>query len=210
VVAISLVSLAGCTATVHGQALSAANVTAVPATPGTYGHRHFMFRSVIQQVTANRPGSPSAPAISLAQRQTSDTQQQQQVLAALTCTPGQPDPIADQDNPTKPLITCDQQGKTKFILGPSFLDGNQISNATAGQDPNGAGYVVNLTFKSAGSKTWATYTSANVGKQAAFVLDTQVVSAPVINQAILGGNTQISGPFTQQQAEQLANTLSGR
>jgi preprotein translocase subunit SecD len=209
VVAIALVSLAGCTATVLGQAGSAASVTAVPATPGTYGHRHFMFRGVIEEVTASRPLSPSAPPISLAQRQTSDPQQQQ-VLAALTCTPRQPDPIADQDDPTKPLITCDQQGKTKFILGPSFLDGNQITNTTAGQGPNGADYVVNLTFKSAGSKMWATYTSANVGKQAAFVLDSQVVSAPTVQQAILGGNTQISGNFTQQQAEQLANTLSGR
>ncbi|HEX3783924.1 MAG TPA: hypothetical protein VHX38_30035 [Pseudonocardiaceae bacterium] len=164
---------------------------------------------MIEQVTASPSISPSIPALSLAQRQTSDTQQQR-VLAALTCTPGQPDPIADQDDPAKPLITCDQQGNTKFILGPSFLDGTQISNATAGRDPNGTGYVVNLTFKSAGAKTWATYTSQNVGKQAAFVLDTDVVSAPVINQAILGGNTQISGNFTQRQAEELANTLSSR
>jgi len=91
-----------------------------------------MVRGVVQQATASPPISPSAPSISLAQRQTAGPQQQQQVLTALTCTPGQPDPIADQDDPTKPLITCDQQGKTKFILGPSFLDGNQISNATAG------------------------------------------------------------------------------
>jgi hypothetical protein len=155
-------------------------------------------------------GQPAGQLIRLTQRQTSDTQQQRQVLAALTCTPGQPDLIADQDDSTKPLITCDQQGTTKYILGPSFLDGNQIRDATAGRNLNGTGYVVNVTFKSADASTWATYTSANVGKQAAFVLDSQVVSAPTIQQAILGDNTQISGNFTQQQARDLANTLSGR
>ncbi|HEY3748792.1 MAG TPA: protein translocase subunit SecD, partial [Pseudonocardiaceae bacterium] len=50
-------------------------------------------------------------------------------------------------------------------------------------------------------------TAANVNKQAAFVLDTQVVSAPTIQQAILGGNTQISGQFTQTDAANLANVL---
>ena len=210
-VAIALVSLAGCTATVHGQAGAAESVTAGPATRGTgSGQRHFVFRTVIQEVTASPPGSPSAPALSLAERQTSDMQQQQQVLEALTCTPGRPDAFAGQDDPNKPLITCDQQGKAKFILSPSFLDGTQIRDATAGRDPNVTGYVVNLTFKTAGAHIWATYTSQNVGKQAAFVLDTHVVSAPTIQQAILGGNTQISGQFTQQQAEQLANTLGGR
>ncbi|HEX3784266.1 MAG TPA: hypothetical protein VHX38_31800 [Pseudonocardiaceae bacterium] len=161
-------------------------------------------------MTASPPTSSSTPAISLAQRQTPDTQQQQQVLVALACTPGQSDPFAGQDDPNKPLIACDQQGKAKYILGPSFLDGTQIIDATAVQDPNGTGYMVTLTFNSAGAKTWATYTAAHVNQHAAFVLDTQVVSAPTIQSAITGGNTQISDNFTQQQAEQLANTLIGR
>lgn len=117
------------------------------------------------------------------------------------------DPLQGNDDSTKPLVACDQQGQAKYLLGPSFLDGTQISDATSGTDPNGAGYVVNLTFKSAGASTWADYTSKNVNKQAAFVLDTQVVSAPTIDEAILGGNTQISGSFTQTEAADLANVL---
>jgi preprotein translocase subunit SecD len=140
-------------------------------------------------------------------RQTSDATAQQAALGRLNCGPNFSDPLLGSDDTTKPLVACDQQGQAKYILGPSFLDGTQISDATSGVDPNGAGYVVNLTFKSGGSKTWATYTSQNVGKSAAFVLDTQVVSAPTINEAILGGNTQISGSFTQSQASDLANVL---
>jgi preprotein translocase subunit SecD len=140
-------------------------------------------------------------------RQSTDTNTQQGALQALKCGPGISDPLLGSDDPTKPLVACDQQGVAKYILGPSFLDGTQISDANSGTDPNGTGYVVNLTFKSAGAKTWANYTAANVGKQAAFVLDTQVVSAPTINSAIPGGNTQISGSFSQQQAQDLANTL---
>jgi preprotein translocase subunit SecD len=71
--------------------------------------------------------------------------------------------------------------------------------------------VVNLDFHSEGSKIWADYTSANVGKQAAFVLDTQVVSAPSIREAISGGSTTISGGsdggFTADEAKSLSEVL---
>jgi len=140
-------------------------------------------------------------------RQSADATAQQTALSKLNCGSNYSDPLLGNDDSTKPLVACDQQGVAKFILDKSFLDGTEISDATSGTDPNGAGYVVNLTFKSGGAKTWATYTSANVGKQAAFVLDSQVVSAPTIDQAILGGNTQISGSFTQTQASDLAGVL---
>ena len=140
-------------------------------------------------------------------RQSADATAQQTALSKMNCGPNYSDPLRGNDDTTKPLVTCDQKGQAKFILDKSFLDGTQISDATSGTDPNGAGYVVNLTFKSAGANTWGTYTSANVGKQAAFVLDGQVVSAPTIQQAILGGNTQISGSFTQSQAADLAGVL---
>ncbi|HEX4723130.1 MAG TPA: protein translocase subunit SecD [Pseudonocardiaceae bacterium] len=140
-------------------------------------------------------------------RQTTDTNTQQAALSYLQCGGKASDPLVGNDIANQPLVACDQNGLNKYILGASFLDGTQISDATSGTDPNGAGFVVNLTFKSAGSNTWATYTSQNVGKQAAFVLDGQVVSAPTIQEAILGGNTMISGQFTQSQASDLAGVL---
>lgn len=142
-----------------------------------------------------------------ATRQSTNTQVQQAALNALKCGPGIKDPLIGNDDPKLPLVTCDQNGQTKYILGPELLDGRQISSATSGQNPNGVDFVVNLTFNSAGSKTWADYTAAHVNDAVAVVLDTTVVSAETIQEAIPGGNTQISGNFTQQQAQQLAQVL---
>ncbi|MQA09559.1 MAG: protein translocase subunit SecD [Pseudonocardiaceae bacterium] len=141
-------------------------------------------------------------------RQSENQQVQMQALTQLDCSKRNADPLMGNDDPKKPLVTCSRDGKAKYVLGPVFIDGQQISdaNATAPQDGS-PGFVVNLDFKSQGADTWAKYTAKNVGKQAAFVLDTQVVSAPSINQAIPGGNTQISGDFNQQQAQDLANVL---
>jgi preprotein translocase subunit SecD len=140
-------------------------------------------------------------------RQSTNTTAQNAALTALNCGTNYSDPLLGADDPTKPLVACSQDGTAKYLLGPSFLDGTQITSATSGLDPNSAGYDVNVTLKQPGAGIWAKYTAANVGKQAAFVLDTQVVSAPTIQGAIPGGNTQITGNFTQQTAADLANTL---
>jgi len=67
--------------------------------------------------------------------------------------------------------------------------------------------VVSLDFKGDGGSKWGKFTTANTQQQVAVVLDSQVVSAPNINEPILGGSTQISGTFTQKEADQLANVL---
>ncbi len=66
--------------------------------------------------------------------------------------------------------------------------------------------MVSLTFKPQGADTWGQYTTNNVGKNVAFVLDGDVVSAPTINQPIYG-QTQISGQFNQERAQQLTQVL---
>jgi preprotein translocase subunit SecD len=135
----------------------------------------------------------------------------QLAIDSLNCAPNKTDPLVGNDDPKLPLATCDQDGKAKYILGPAFLEGTQIADASSQVDPQGAGYIVSLDFKSEGSKIWADFTSANVGKQAAFTLDTKVVSAPNIESAITGGPTQISGgqgdPFSAEEAQQLAEVL---
>ncbi|HEV7828427.1 MAG TPA: protein translocase subunit SecD [Pseudonocardiaceae bacterium] len=141
-----------------------------------------------------------------AQRQSQDPAVQQQALAALNC--AAPDPLRGNDDPNLPLVTCDQHDTAKYVLGPAFLSGEQISNASAGFNPDGTGYEVLLRFKRQGEDIWAQYTSNNIGKQAAFVLDSEVVSAPQIRAAILPGQqTTISGNFSQAEAQNLANVL---
>jgi preprotein translocase subunit SecD len=138
-------------------------------------------------------------------RQSTDQNVQQQALVTLDC--AAPDPLVGNDDPNLPLVACDQEGTEKYILEPAFLDGERISNAISGPNPQGPGYVINLDFDGEGGKKWADFTSQNVGQRCAFTLDSKVVSAPNINEAILGGRTEISGRFTQRSAADLANVL---
>ena len=78
--------------------------------------------------------------------------------------------------------------------------------AQAAQNTQGAGWVIDVTFKSDGAAIWGDYTSKNVGKNVAFVLDGEVVSAPTIQGPIFG-TTQITGQFSQAEAQNLAGIL---
>ncbi|ONI80632.1 protein-export membrane protein SecD [Saccharothrix sp. ALI-22-I] len=151
-----------------------------------------------------------------------DAQTASQYVGLFTCPTI--DPLLGNDDPALPLLTCDQDKTEKYLLAPvnppadgsvkdddfslySRLTGEDIDDAVAGTDPQGAGFIVNLSFKADGGDKWGKFTSANVQQQVAVVLDSQVVSAPNINEPILGGSTQISGRFTQAEANGLANVL---
>jgi preprotein translocase subunit SecD len=121
---------------------------------------------------------------------------------------GQEDDIlAGNDDPNLPLVTCSQDGATVYVLDKSIISGEDIKNATSGMDPQSGQNVVDLEFTGGAVDTWADFTAANIGTQTAFVLDSQVVSAPQIRQAIPGGRTQITGNFTVNEARELANVL---
>lgn len=120
---------------------------------------------------------------------------------------GKKDLLAGNDDPNLPLITCSQDGTEVYLLDKSIINGEEIANASSGLNQQAGEYVVDVEFKSDAAKTWAEFTAANVGTQTAFVLDSKVVSAPVINEAIPGGRTQITGQFTQDSARELANVL---
>ncbi|HSL06488.1 MAG TPA: protein translocase subunit SecD [Pseudonocardiaceae bacterium] len=141
-----------------------------------------------------------------ARLQSQDPAVQQQALATLNC--AAPNPLRGNDDPNLPLITCDQDRTVKYLLGPAFMSGEQVSNASAGLNPEGTGYEVRLNFNRQGEDIWGQYTASNIGEQAAFLLDSEVVSAPQIQAAILPGQqTSITGRFTQAEAQNLANVL---
>ncbi|MGH3900645.1 MAG: protein translocase subunit SecD [Pseudonocardiaceae bacterium] len=138
--------------------------------------------------------------------QSQDPAAQQQALAALNC--AAPNPLRGNDDPNLPLVTCDQNRTAKHLLGPAFMSGEQISDASSGLNSNGTAYEVRLNLNRQGEDIWGSYTARNVGEQAAFVLDGEVVSAPVIEGAIPpGSQTRITGSFTQAEAQNLANVL---
>jgi preprotein translocase subunit SecD len=136
-------------------------------------------------------------------------------FAAYTCPkPGDSaKPVADIKD--QPLITCDSDG-VKYLLSASMIQGTQLTKAEAGIPAQQVQWVVDLTFDKSARETFAnvTRTIANQTspitgqqKQFAIVLDGQVISAPVVNSVIPNGQAQISGDFTQQEAQTLANSL---
>ena len=168
------------------------------------------------------PPSPAPPGPApkpqekdLAQRITDEkalrqsTEQQIQILAlqfqATRC--NEDDVLAGNDDPNLPLVTCSTDHSQVYLLDKSIISGEQIKNASSGMDTQRGEYVVQVEFKPDAASTWADFTASHVGTQTAFTLDSQVVSAPQIEEAIPGGNTQITGQFNAERAKELANVL---
>lgn len=87
------------------------------------------------------------------------------------------------------------------------IKGDQLTNAQQGFDQRTNAAVVNIQFDQQGGAKFARLTSENVNKPFAIILDGKVLSAPNINEPILGGSAQISGNFNVDTANQLAISL---
>lgn len=116
----------------------------------------------------------------------------------------------------QPLIACDPSGQAKYLLGPTELTGDAITDATAGRDPKSGAWLVQLTMNADGADAFGKVsTRLNQNRinelsprdQFAFVLDGSVISAPRMNGQILDGRPSISGDFTQETATTLADQL---
>ena len=123
-------------------------------------------------------------------------------------------------HPTMSAAQAEAQGVPPgYLLLPSADGGNELINENVelgGEslvdsqpafDQQTARSVVSFKFDTRGAIVFGEVTSKNVGKRFAIVLDNQVITAPVIQQAITGGSGQISGSFTPQTANDLAVLL---
>ena len=134
-------------------------------------------------------------------------------FAALDCTKPENLQGNGADDASAVLVTCDRAGGTKYILAPAEVLGRQISKASAGLDPQaGSAWFVSLTFDNEGTSAFGALTARVTSlpeptNQVAIVLDGLVVSSPRINEAIPSGSAQITGSFTQLEAQDLANVL---
>jgi protein-export membrane protein SecD len=88
-----------------------------------------------------------------------------------------------------------------------MVSGDRLTDAAAGFDSQTGQPVINFRFDSVGARQFGDVTSANIGHRFAIVLDKQIIMAPVIQSAILGGNGQISGVGDTQQATDLSILL---
>lgn len=124
------------------------------------------------------------------------------------------DPANDPANAPadQPLITCDATGTAKYILGPVELNGEAISDASAGLVQTTNQWAVNIVFNGEGTEKFSAISSrlyplSTPLNQFAFILDGDVLSAPSMNGIITDGKPQITGQFTQETAQTLADQL---
>ncbi|MFF8817958.1 protein translocase subunit SecD [Leucobacter sp. NPDC015123] len=138
-------------------------------------------------------------------------------FASFTCTSDNALEVANAAD-DKPLITCDETGMLKYVLGPVELSGDVITDAVSQQQSiqGGTGttgrWEVAITMNKEGSQKFGKVSTRLYGKQPplnqfAFVLDGKVISAPTMNAQILDGRPAISGNFTKESAQVLADQL---
>ncbi len=94
----------------------------------------------------------------------------------------------------------------KTLNGKPALSGDVVTSANADYDTRNGNYV-SMSMNATAAKQWANITQTNLGRPVAIVLDDQVYSAPNVNSVIEGGNSQITGNFSTDEAKDLANVL---
>lgn len=93
--------------------------------------------------------------------------------------------------------------------GKARVNGSHIARASQGYDQVAGDITVDLSMNDEGMEQWSRMTSENVNRLVAITMDNVVYSAPQVRGAINGGNTQISGSFTFDEANDLAGLLNG-
>jgi preprotein translocase subunit SecD len=163
------------------------------------------------------PGASAAPDVVLSGAVYSAAD-----FAALNCS----DPAAlaggAPANPKQQVIACSKDGTEKFHLDVAKVVGTDVKSANVGTDQLATQVLVNLNFKGGGQDRWTNLTIEACGSntatsggcptagtppnRVAVVLDGVVYSSPSINEPI-NGPAQISGNFTQKEAQELVNVL---
>ena len=117
-------------------------------------------------------------------------------------------PMADKNG--QPVKKSDGSYKTTpywqliALKGEAALEGDAVVSASSEFD-NMQGNMVNMRMNDSGAQAWATITRNNIGRPIAIVLDNAVYSFPNVNNEITGGSSQITGNFTPEEANDLAN-----
>src|SRR6056297_2685922 len=130
--------------------------------------------------------------------------------ARLTFQPvvGRADSADEAPGPREEVLpSLDEEGVFYILEQTPVVTGDDLVDSQPSFDQQSGQPVVTFRFNSTGARAFGQYTSANVGAPFAIVLDGEVISAPVIRQAITGGSGQISGNFTVESSTELAVLL---
>ncbi|MFF7951047.1 protein translocase subunit SecD [Streptomyces griseorubiginosus] len=167
--------------------------------------------------SASASGSPSPSASASGGTGTADQAKLQAQYTALDCSKqAQRNKAGEGAKPTETTVGCGEFNGVwyKYLLGPAAVAGTEVKEARAVFDTQtAAGWQVTMTFNSKGASKFADITgklaqNTQPLNEFGIVLDGQVVSSPTVSSSITGGNAQISGSFTQEEAQSLANMLS--
>ena len=111
---------------------------------------------------------------------------------------------AETVRPQRGWELLNDQGRPILVNKTPVITGSEIATASRGFDPDNNAPAVNFSLSGAAKTRFGNITAQNPGKVFAIVLDDQVMSAPRINEPIYGGNVQITGQFTIDEADDLA------
>ena len=116
--------------------------------------------------------------------------------------------IPNVSDPNEILRIIGTPAQLYFVdeAGNNLLEGAMIKNAQASQDENGMPCVA-FELNEEGAKLFAEATAANINKTISITLDGEVISAPTVNSVIAGGQGQITGDFTADEAKNLATLI---
>ena len=117
-----------------------------------------------------------------------------------------PEEVAQGRAPPGSQILPSQEGGSLVVKRRAIITGDQLVDSQVSTDQNGAP-AVSFRFDSTGGRRFAQATTENVGRPFAIILDGMVISAPNINEPILGGSGIISGSYTVATANELAILL---
>ncbi|MFJ6183062.1 protein translocase subunit SecD [Streptomyces sp. NPDC092295] len=164
----------------------------------------------------DKPGASDKPSPSTTPSADPATAALEKKFTDLDCTNQAARTKANQGAaPKDTIVACGKNSGgewEKYILGPAELEGTDVDDAKGVLDPQRGIWIVTMDFSSGGTKKFQSITGKLSQQQPpmnqfAIVLDGNVVSAPSVSQT-LGGSAEISGSFTQQSAQDLANILS--
>jgi len=189
-----------------GPTAAPADPSAAPAPSATTAGRAVP-PALATQAEPTAPASPAVPAAS----------------PTASATPTAPaEPVAPQDVDTsQENVLLDEDGQP-ILVGPAALTGDEVGDASVGRDSTGTQRFVSVEFQGSGGRDWEELTAAaacqpplDPRRRVAIVLDGQVISSPQVQETvqcgigIQGGSTQITGGFTQEEADQLAVLIKG-
>ncbi len=115
--------------------------------------------------------------------------------------------VAEENNFGSELLFFEDGTDQLNVSKRVVMSGDNLVNARPAFDDQSNQAIVSFTLDRVGAKKFGRVTKNNIGKKLAIILDSKIISAPVIQDAILGGNGQITGDFTFQSAADFALLL---